>query len=684
MRRAGSFAWAAFGVTVVVLAAALVIASRDGRAGDVAVFLPVMLAFALVGAIVADRQPTNPVGWLFLAEAGIGSLVEVTSEYARLGAASTPHLVGTSWSAWAFAVLLESSFPLLILSLLLFPDGHPPTPRWRVLGVVAVVAGAGATVLTAVADTNLTTNFPRLVDPVRIVATSTARTIYGGVQGLEPLLFVAAAIGIIVRLRRAHGDERQQLKWIAYATGVSAAALAATAVLPLGIQPVAAFIVVVPSIPIAAGVAILKYRLYDIDVVLSKTVVYGVLAAFITIVYVGIVVGIGTVIGERSNQALSLAATAIVALAFQPAREHVRRFANRLVYGERATPYEVVAGFARRVSGTLSVDHVLPEMAEAAARGVGAEWARVLLFLPDGGEREVVWPEEAVISDGRVSRAIDVRYQGEPIGAIAVKKTAGEGLAPSEERLLGDLAAQAGLALHNVRLTEELEVRLRELAEQSAALQVSRERLVTARDAQRRGLERDIREGPQHELTEIGHRIGDTDAMIDDDPAEAERIIDRLGERANATLEGLRDLARGIFPPLLADQGVVAALEAHIRKVGANVRVEASPAFAARRFDDDLEACVYFCCLQAIQNVIRHAGNAPAVARLDADDEAVSFSVDDEGPGVDLVATPPGMGLQIMQDRLDALDGELEVRSTPTGTLVTGRIPAGALEEAVP
>jgi signal transduction histidine kinase len=679
MKRAGWTAWVVFGTTVLLLGIAVVVASRDGRAADVAIILPVMLAFAVVGAIVAERHPRNPVGWLFLAQGAIGSLVEVTSEYATLGAARTPHLAGASWFAWAFAVLLNTSFPLLTISLLLFPDGHAPTRRWRPVVVAAAAAGAAGAVLTAIADTNLTTNFPRLTDPVRLVATSTARTIYGGILGLEPLLFLLAAVGLMLRMRRARGDERQQLKWIAFATGVSAAALAATAILPLGIEPVIAFIVVVPSIPIAAGMAISKYRLYEIDVVISKTVAYGVLAAFITVVYVGIVVGIGTAIGDRGNEALSLAATAIVALAFQPAREHVRRFANRLVYGERATPYEVVAGFARRVSGTLSVDHVLPEMAEAAARGVGAAWARVLLFLPDGNRREVVWPEGAVPTDGRVSRAIDVRYQGEPIGAIAVEKRASEGLTPSEDRLLGDLATQAGLALHNVRLTEELSVRLRELAEQSAALQVSRERLVTARDAQRRGLERDIREGPQRHLTEIGRRIRDIAAAVDDDPAEAERVLDQLGARANATLEGLRDLARGIFPPLLADKGIAAALEAHIRKVGANVTIEPSVAFGERRYDADVEACVYFCCLQAIQNVIRHADNAPALVRLDVVGDAISFSVGDEGSGFDAAGTPRGMGLQIMQDRVDALDGELIVESTPgAGTTVSGRIPAAA------
>jgi signal transduction histidine kinase len=670
-------AWVLLVAIVLALAVAVWLAARHGQAADVLVFLPVMLSFAAVGAVIAGRDPVNRVGWLLLAEGLAGALVELLQAYGKLGQSSDPRLAGTSWAAWAFIVLLESTLLFFTLVLLLFPDGRFVSRRWRAVGLGAVAATVVTSLMTALADTNFSNNFPRLIDPVQVLARSFARDLYGGAQMVEVLLLAASAAGVALRLRHARGDERQQLKWFAYAAVLAVGGMVLTATLPLGLQPVSAFVVFAPLIPIAAGIAVLKYRLYDIDLVISRTVVYAVLAAFITIVYVAIVVGIGTLVGDRSNAGLSLAATAIVALAFQPARERVRRIANRLVYGDRATPYEVMAGFGRRVSGTVSVEQVLPEMAQAAARGVGAAWARVQLYLPDGNEREVIWPSGVSITGGRVSRAIEVRYQGDPIGAIAVEKPDGGRLTPSEDRLLADLATQAGLALHNVRLTEELEVRLQKLAEQSAALQVSRERLVTARDAQRRGLERDIREGPQRQLTEIGRRIRHAGTLIDGDPVHAEQELDRLGEQANTTLEGLRDLARGIFPPLLADKGIVAALEAHIRKVGANATVEASSAFTRERFDADVEAGVYFCCLQAIQNVTRHGGNARAMVRLGTDDEGIRFSVEDDGPGFDPRTTARGMGMQIMQDRLDALDGELSVRSEPgRGTSVAGRIPS--------
>src|SRR5439155_471170 len=308
-----------------------------------------------------------------------------------------------------------------------------------------------------------------------------------------------------------------------------------------------------------AGVAILKYHLYDIDVVISKAVVVALLAVFIAVVYVAIVVGIGTLAGNTTSPALSIAATVLVAVLFQTVRVRARRLANRLVYGERATPYEVIAGFSERVADAVSTDQVLPQMAEAAGRGVGAVESTVRVRLPAGMERVERW------SSGSSDRTGDpwtvaITYQGEIVGDLTVAKPANDPLSPAEQELLRDLSSQAGLALHNVRLTEELSIRLRELDVQAAALRVSRERLVTARDAQRRGLQRDIHEGPEHQLLDIGRRLA---------AVERPEALDALMDQANATLDGLRDLARGIFPPLLAEQGVVPALMAHIRKVGA-------------------------------------------------------------------------------------------------------------------
>src|SRR5207237_6357436 len=200
---------------------------------------------------------------------------------------------------------------------------------------------------------------------------------------------------LVVRFRRSRGEERQQLTWIAYAGALAAAGFVVLAMIPNGPEPVLAFITLVPFIAVAAGVAILRYRLYDIDVVINKTVVYGLLAGFITAVYVGIVVGLGALVGAGSskpNLGLSILATAVVAVAFQPVRGRVQRLANRLVYGKRATPYEVLSEFSSRMASSYASEDLLPRMARILAEGTGARTA--VVWLKVGGELrpEAAWP----------------------------------------------------------------------------------------------------------------------------------------------------------------------------------------------------------------------------------------------------------------------------------------------------
>src|SRR5204863_766021 len=233
-------------------------------------------------------------------------------------------------------------------------------------------------------------------------------------------------------------------------------------------DPVIAFIVLVPLIPVAAGIAIMKYRLYDIDVVISRTIVYGSLAAFITLVYVVIVAGISSLGpgflhgGSRPNLGLSILATAVVAVAFQPVRERMQHLANRLVFGRRATPYEALSEFAGRMGGTYASEDVLPRMARVLAEGVGA--GRAVVWLKDGAElvAGACWPadagpqQRAALRDGEppaiagTDRVAPVFYQGETLGALTVSKRPGESLTPVEGKLISDLAAQAGLLLRNI------------------------------------------------------------------------------------------------------------------------------------------------------------------------------------------------------------------------------------------
>ena len=323
------------------------------------------------------------------------------------------------------------------------------------------------------------------------------------------LLMVPLAVASLVfRYRRAGGAEREQLRWLIFAGVFVGLGFVSTTIIgrlvsdPNVANDIVNAIVSVAatSIPIAIGIAILKYHLYAIDVVLNKTVVYGALAAFITLVYVTIVVGVGALAGRggEPNVALSILATAVVAVAFQPVRERVQRFANRVVYGKRATPYEVLAEFSERMAGAYANEDLLPRMAKILAEGTGAARAEVWLRTDDQMHVDASWP-----ADARPPTAIDVshlpdgitpvRHQGELLGALSVEKKPGETLTPTEQKLIDDLAAQAGLVLKNVGLTEQRLARLEEL-------KASRQRLVSAQDEERRKLERNLHDGAQQQL----------------------------------------------------------------------------------------------------------------------------------------------------------------------------------------
>jgi signal transduction histidine kinase len=647
----------------------------DGLLGA---FVPVLpfVAFGLVGAVVASRRSGNRIGWLLCAAGLVTSFSSLAGAIGYWGILARPGSIGAAPLAeWAADTLYTPTIPLTTTFLfLLFPDGHLPSRRWRPVLWASAVGAALGMLGNAIAPSLY--GLDTIVNPV-LPAPRTASEIVGGIGFLLVMVsLLASIVALVMRFRRARGEAREQLKWFAFAALLTLVFAVPALVLddvPAPLYILASFAAL--CIPLAVAIAILRYHLYDIDVVINKTLVFTSLFGFITAVYVVLVVGVGSALGHADDPALSIGATALVALAFQPMRERVQRLANQLVYGQRATPYEVMAGFSRRVADTPSVGEVLPQMAQAAARGVGASAARVRVFLPGSQPRSEVWPVGAIF-DGS-STTLEVGYQGEEVGELTVAKPPGEPLTSAENKLLHDLTSQAGLALHNVRLTEELAIRLNELAAQSEQLRVSRQRLVTARDAQRRGLERDIHEGPERQLREIRHRL----VQLGSNGATAAPELDALGEKTNATLEGLRDLARGIFPPLLAEKGLATALEAHIRKVGANAVVEAPAGFAERRFDDDIEACVYFCCLQTIQNVLRHAGNAACTVRLAAGKDLLSFEVEDRGPGFDPTTTEHGMGLQIVKDRVDALEGTLAIASVPgRGTTVTVELPVRATE----
>jgi signal transduction histidine kinase len=269
--------------------------------------------------------------------------------------------------------------------------------------------------------------------------------------------------------------------------------------------------------------------------------------------------------------------------------------------------------------------------------------------------------------------AVPVQHQGELLGALTVTKRQGESMTPIEHKLLDDLAHQAGLVLKNVGLTAELRQRLDDL-------RASRQRLVAAQDQERRRLERNLHDGAQQNLVALKVKLGLAENIAEKDPVKAQVLIAQLKGDADEALETLRDLARGIYPPLLADKGLVAALDSQARKAPVAVEIEAD---GIQRYPQELEAAIYFCCLEALQNVAKYADASTVEIRLRAADGKVSCQVSDNGRGFDMAATPWGSGLQNMADRMEALGGSVDVQSSVgTGTSVTASLPLQLLELA--
>ena len=428
-------------------------------------------------------------------------------------------------------------------------------------------------------------------------------------------------------------------------------------------------------VPLALVMGILRYRLWEIDVLISKTLLSVGLVAFIGAVYVVVVVVLGHAVGPSGSAAFKIAATAIAAVAFEPVREHLQRLANRLVYGERASPYEVMAGFADRLAGVVSVDEVLPRTAETVARGVGAVASRATAFLPGGGERTVHWPADGATPSMRV---VTVSYRDEPVGEIAVAKAPGERLTAADDALLNSLALQAGLAFNNARLTIELQARLQKISVQAADLSASRQRIVTARQVQRQRVVQLIHDRVETRLEAADAQLEQVGRLLPDDPAPALDCFDALMEQCGESLDALRDLARGIFPAVLTDQGVTPALHAYVLQARLPVTIDLDGGH--ERFDGRAEASIYFCVVQALENAGTYASGSRVSVTLAASVDRLAFSVADDGPGVDSTRLVQGADIQDMRDRVEAVGGEFEARSTlGRGTTVVGWVPARAL-----
>lgn len=667
--------WGIAILTILLGIAGLVIAVLNGRQGtSMVVYLldrmvPAFVgwAYAPIGALIASRDRRNLIGWAFV---GIGLIFSSTlfgQEYFILGL-ETPGLPGSRLLGWFQHWSLSLAFPTgITLLFLLFPTGRLPSRRWRLVAWLSV-ALALLFAVSGMVDRTITPSFTDETD----LSQTAPNPITGGrgyvlpnaianpAWGLAMVLMFVAAISLFIRYQRASQVEKTQLRLLAIVAvaGPLSFIISSTGLPVIRSAWVFGVLVFAFGFPLAALMTIVKHRMFDVEVLVSKGVLYGTLATLLTILYVGVVVGIGALLGRAGQPSLGLSmlAAAFVAIAFQPIRNRIQRFANRVVFGKRANPYEVLSEFSDKLSSTYTGD-VLKEMARLIGEGMGADRSEVWLKVGDEVRLEESWSPNGTKPSLGAEAIADVVHGDEVLGRLAIYLPPAEPPSEDQRRLLNNLASQAGFVLRNVKLVEDL--------------RSSRQRIVAAQDEERRRMERDLHDGAQQQLVALKVQLGLVERLSAEEKVKT--MLGRLQSSTDETIDALRDLARGIYPPVLVDQGLAAALNVQASKAHQQVSISQD---GIGRYPQAVEAAVYFCCLEALQNAAKYAGDAKVEIRLHHEDASLTFLVRDEGRGFDPKTVKRGAGLQNMADRIEALGGTLAVASSPGGgTLVTGTVP---------
>jgi signal transduction histidine kinase len=662
-----------------LLAAAVFNLYRPGPGGVVdSIWFLAWVGFPIVGAVLASRLPYNRLAWLLVATgSGIGLGVGATGAVIL----AIEEGIDSAWVDW-FALapnpLIGLGFLAVPFILLLFPDDRL-SPGWSRVAGVGVVVGAAAVIsilLTPVVDLDgrveIGNPLPFAQGPVGEVAEMALFPL-----GLTMVAIAVAALArAIVRYRRSTGVERLQRKWVVFAASLfppiwlTGVALSYSDEFWGQLVVYLAFVIALDGIAVAIAIAVLKHRLYDIDLVINKTLVFGSLAVFIGVVYVGIVVGVGALVGSGSEEPsllLSIVATSVVAVGFQPARRRLQRIANRIVFGERATPYEVLAGFSHQATGG---GDTFAEVSRLLVEGTAAEWA---VITREGADTPLaVWPDEIVPSDDGVSRVIT--HEDEVMGELRFGVAAGESLTSQQSEVVDHLITALGLLLANTRLTVQLRNQVGELEQ-------SRSRIVAAGDEVRRRIETQLEEGPLATLHQITTGL-ETLEVAASNGGKTDTTLQSVAEVVEAAKQAVSEFARGVFPPILVEQGLEGALQQRAETAPIPVTVESN---LDRRYPLEVEAAIYFTASEALQNTIKYANATRAEVRLTEEDGVLTLQVSDNGDGFDPDTVTTGSGITNITERITALDGQLQVDSAPgEGTTLKASIPVSTALAATP
>jgi signal transduction histidine kinase/uncharacterized membrane protein YoaK (UPF0700 family) len=688
-------AWRVVPVALVAAALAVVAATVETTTsiapGRVLCAVLVVL-WCVCALLVARRRADEPLPVVMATGAVAGSV-------ALLGAVLLGRELSRSEADLAAAaqVLGLSLIPPLGLHLAHgFPDGRLTNRARRIIIGVGYVAGVAIAVVGY-------SDRPELPEEALIGFACVATTI--------------SFIGFLVRGQRAPVLVRPRFQWpawgatVAAAIGVGAVVLNALVDWPESLDEIA--VGATALIPISIAIAASNDIAIRIDRLLVHTITLGGLFGLVGASYVLIVLGLGREPrdDERSLLGLSILAAALAALLWVPARERLTDFATRRVYGERHAPDEVIRTFGSRLTRALPLDELLLQLAESLKKTMVLERAEVwtrgaagklerAVSVPDRGPAELTLgtEEETVVaragvsgpawarvwlpavlaggSDDPIMRVAPITNSGELLGLIVVRRV--DGAPPfgdDDDQALTELARQVGLALHNVTLDSALQESLDEVKRQADELRASRARIVQAGDAQRRAIERDLHDGAQQHLVALAVSVRLARTVADSDPEQAKAMLEQIGTDLQDAVQELRRLAHGIYPPLLAERGLGEALSAAAGRAALPTTIDAVD---IGRFDQPIEAAVYFCVLEALQNAGKHAGEgAEATVTIRQDEGALLFEVADDGAGFDMASgAQRGHGFVNMADRVGAIGGTVAVDSAPgQGTRIKGRVP---------
>lgn len=433
----------------------------------------------------------------------------------------------------------------------------------------------------------------------------------------------------------------------------------------------------------------------------EHVLVYAGLGVFVVGTYIAVVLGGGALIGrtESPSVALSVVATAVVALGFEAVQRRLETLVARLVEGGVTSPYDVLSRFSETVTGGYATEELPGRMAMLLAQGTGAQWAQVWLTVHGQLTLAATWPADAeastrapepsadaVDATGVGRRAITVRHGGQVFGVFRLQEHPDMPLSSVEERLFTGLAAQAGLVLRLVGLRAELAARHTDLQVRADELRASRQRLIDTQDAERRRLERDIHDGAQQHLVALAVNLRLAETIAAKSPDRARTVLAKQAEAATLAIETLSQLSRGIYPRLLDDEGLAAALRAATATSVVPVTVTADDSLQRQRMPRPVEAALYFTAMEAVQNAAKHAQASALSVRLGTEAGSWRLAVEDDGVGFAPDPADPargqGAGLVNMRDRMDALGGTVTVHSRPgEGTAVVAVVPVRSAPE---